>query len=106
MKGTQCPAGTTRMGAEPPEGKEAWCEKSGGVKEGPYEAWHDDGTKSISGAYKDGQRDGPWVLWHENGQRKQELTYVKGKPNGRFREWDKKGEPIADVMYKNGKVVR
>ncbi len=110
LAGTPCPAGAKRVGAEPPDGRETWCERDGpdgkAVRDGPYEAWHDNGVKAISGAYKDGARDGRWLLWHENGQRKQEVTYVKGKPDGVFREWDERGETLADVRYKNGKLVK
>ena len=72
MRGLQCPGGTRRVGDEPPAGFETWCEKTEGVREGPYRAWHPDGTKSVVGQYLGGQRDGDWAEWYQNGQRKNE----------------------------------
>jgi hypothetical protein len=107
-QGVVCPSGTRRVGSEPPDGHEVWCERTKdgkAVKDGPYEAWHQNGVKSVSGAYVDNERSGPWIMWHDNGERRQECTYLRGKPDGRFREWSATGEPTADVQYKNGKVV-
>ena len=110
LEGAACPAGTRRMGAEPPDGHELWCEKNGpdgkAVREGPYQAWYANGAMAVRGAYVGNERDGPWLQWHENGERKQETSYAHGKPHGRFREWDDHGEPLADATYKNGKLVK
>jgi hypothetical protein len=110
LAGSACPPGTRKVGAEPPDGFEAWCERPAPpgekpVRHGPYEAWHDNGVKSVSGAYVEGERDGAWTLWHRNGQRHQEWRYTKGVPDGPFREWDEAGTPVASVVYKMGKVV-
>jgi hypothetical protein len=101
----KCPDGTTQVGDEPPDGKEAWCEKDG-KRHGPYHAWHDDGVKALEGSYAAGKRSGRWVEWYPNGQRKSEATYVDDKPQGRFRIWSEHGEVISDVAYDKGKVVR
>lgn len=107
LAGARCPEGARRVGAEPPEGREVWCERPGpdgtARRDGPYEAWHDNGVKAISGRYVDGEREGDWVLWHDNGQRHQEWHYTKGAPDGRFREWDAQGGAVADVVYDHGK---
>ncbi|OGQ21701.1 MAG: hypothetical protein A2138_20955 [Deltaproteobacteria bacterium RBG_16_71_12] len=104
LKGLQCPAGTRKVGDEPPVGQEAWCEKGEGVREGPYRAWHKDGTKSVVGQYLVGQRDGAWAEWHPNGQRKNEMSYREGKPNGRFTEWDDNGDVTSRGVYENGRL--
>jgi hypothetical protein len=102
-KGFVCPDGTTKLGEEPPDGKEVWCEKSG-KRHGPYRAWHDNGLKALDGGYKDGKRDGLWVEWHQNGERKSEVTYVDDKPHGRYRIWAENGDVLSDVTYDRGKV--
>ncbi len=104
LKGLQCPEGTRKVGDEPPAGLEAWCERDGGVRHGPYRAWHDDGAKSVAGQYQDGQRDGDWAEWHVNGQRKNELSYRAGKPDGRFTEWDESGDVTSRGVYENGRL--
>ncbi|MBI1944161.1 MAG: hypothetical protein HYS27_00625 [Deltaproteobacteria bacterium] len=104
LKGLLCPSGTRKVGDEPPIGQEAWCEKGEGVREGPYRAWHKDGTKSVVGQYLAGQRDGAWAEWHANGQRKNEMSYQGGKPNGRFTEWDVNGDVTSRGVYENGRL--
>lgn len=104
LKGLQCPADTRKVGDEPPVGQEAWCEKGQGIREGPYRAWHKDGTKSVVGQYLAGQRDGAWAEWHANGQRKNEMSYLAGKPNGRFTEWDDNGDVTSRGVYEHGRL--
>lgn len=104
LQGLQCPAGTRRVGDEPPAGFEIWCEKAESVREGPYRAWHPDGTKSVVGQYADGQRDGPWAEWFENGQRKTDITYQRGVPEGRFTEWDESGDVVSKGVYERGRL--
>lgn len=104
LQGLQCPAGTRKVGDEPPAGQEVWCEKSEGVREGPYRAWHKDGAKSVVGQYVGGQRDGQWAEWYENGQRKNEMTYQAGKPDGRFTEWDDRGDVTSKGVYEKGRL--
>lgn len=104
LQGLQCPAGTRKVGDEPPAGQEAWCEKGASVREGPYRAWHKDGAKSVVGQYVDGKRDGQWAEWHANGQRKNEMSYQAGKPNGRFTEWDEHGDVTSKGVYENGRL--
>lgn len=104
LKGLQCPAGTRRVGDEPPAGFEVWCEKAEAVREGPYRAWHPDGTKSVVGQYASGQRDGEWAEWFENGQRKTEISYQKGTPEGRFTQWDENGDVVSKGTYERGRL--
>lgn len=104
LQGLQCPAGTRRVGDEPPAGFEVWCEKGEGVREGPYRAWHKDGTKSVVGQYSAGQRDGEWAEWFENGQRKTEISYQAGIPDGRFTEWDDRGDVVSKGVYERGRL--
>lgn len=104
LKGLQCPAGTRRVGDEPPAGFEVWCEKAEAVREGPYRAWHPDGTRSVVGQYASGQRDGEWAEWFENGQRKTEISYQKGTPEGRFTQWDENGDVVSKGTYERGRL--
>ncbi len=104
LKGLECPPGTRKVGDEPPAGLEAWCERDGGVRQGPYRAWHEGGAKSVSGQYVEGQRDGAWAEWHANGQRKNEMSYRAGKPDGRFTEWDDNGDVTSSGVYESGRL--
>lgn len=104
LKGLQCPQSTRKVGDEPPAGLETWCEREGGVRHGPYRAWHEGGAKSVTGQYRDGQRDGAWAEWHANGQRKNEMSYRAGKPDGRFTEWDENGDVTSSGTYENGRL--
>ena len=104
LRGLQCPAGTRRVGDEPPAGFEAWCEKAECVRQGPYRAWHKDGTRSVVGQYAEGQRDGEWAEWYATGQRKNEMGYQAGTPNGRFTEWDDNGDVVSKGVYLLGRL--
>jgi hypothetical protein len=107
-----CPKGAERVGALPPEGFEAWCERpelppdrrrdgpwrafydDGGLAKearyaegklsGLFAEWHRNGRPARAGAWKDGEREGVWTLWRESGEVEEVCAYEKGERHGPF----------------------
>jgi hypothetical protein len=40
--------------------------------------WHENGTKSSEGEYKEGKREGKWIYWYEDGKIMKEREYKEG----------------------------
>src|SRR5262249_15633457 len=45
-----------------------WCEKTGGIKHGPFIEWYPNHQKKTAGEYLEGHRQGPWSFWNPDGQ--------------------------------------
>ena len=76
-----------------------------GKKEGTWELWNNDGTKSEEKSYKNGEKDGTWTYWFDNGQKKEELSYKSGKKNGLFTKWDENSKVLEKGTYESNLMV-
>jgi hypothetical protein len=89
----ECPAGTERRGAAPPEGSEEWCEgkDAAGVprRDGPARTFYEDGRVWIEESYRDGKLDGRFVEYHRSGAKAREGAYAVGRKTG---AWTVRGE--------------
>ena len=65
----------------------------GGMPEGLYTSWHENGQKETEGFFKDGKPDGLCKAWHENGQKKGEGAFEEGKAVS-MKHWNSKGEEV------------
>lgn len=91
---------------------------------GPFTRWHENGTKSLEGAYLDGvpeglirawddrgreigtytitQGSGRIFKWHPNGQKASEVEYVKGQAQGPYTIWNEQGVRTVTGAYVDG----
>ena len=97
-----CPPGTEQDSGSSEEGVRYWCAKDG-VFHGPFEGYHPDGEKSVSGAYFENEADGSWIWWHENGATMQKGKYNKGKQTGSWTWWHANGQRKEEGDYLNGR---
>ena len=51
----------------------------GGIKEGLWTIWHENGVISLAGVYHRGRRQGPWVSWFAGGKKQAEFNYENGR---------------------------
>ena len=71
---------------------------------GKWVYWFNNGTKQMTGIYKNGQMDGNWVFWYQNGFKHSEGKYKSGKLHGEWQAWyangniQETGEYIMDLM--------
>lgn len=75
----RCPSGTVlahgrTMGVE----STVWCERSNGVKHGPFLEWFENHQTKSTGEYVDGHRQGQWSFFFPNGQLESRITYDNG----------------------------
>ena len=99
------------------------------VREGPWEAWHENGVLHEEGAYVrgreqgewrwwydnekpmargrfvEGKRVGPWTFWHENGALMMEGQYEDGEGAGVWAHYDEAGNQVSVVEFVDGEVV-
>lgn len=124
-----CPAGTVRVGAAPPDGFETWCERpdvppprregparswydDGGLAkasswkaghlDGPFLEWHRNGKLARAGEYRADAREGPWTIWLESGQREEECGYLHGERHGPFATFWPDGKRRVEGRYCHG----
>lgn len=130
-----CPCGTIRKSERTTypypktrHGEIVWCERTGGVKHGPWrETWptgkpkaegrydagkrdgvwieHDlDGWKAERSEYRRGKFHGTWTSWYPSGRIKSVGTYVDGKPVGAWRSWYRDGTLSSEGRWVNGEL--
>ena len=97
-----CPPGTSQDSGSSEEGVRYWCAKDG-VFHGPFEGYHPDGEKSVSGAYFENEPDGSWIWWHPNGATMQKGKYNKGKQTGSWTWWHPNGQRKEEGDYLHGR---
>jgi hypothetical protein len=74
-----CPRGTTiTQGQTRGVVSAIWCERTGGVKHGPFIEWYENHQKKSAGEYLESRRQGPWVFWLPGGQQDSTITYENG----------------------------
>ncbi len=65
----------------------------GGMPEGLYTSWHENGQKETEGFFKDGEPDGLCKAWHASGQKRSEGTFRDGE-EASVKYWNSKGEAV------------
>ncbi len=69
---------------------------------GPWQAWHDNGTKHELGAYRHDEEDGPWAWWYANGQMMAQGSFVNGERDGSWLFWHENGSVMMEGAYASG----
>lgn len=69
------------------------------IREGRWEAWHENGVRDELGAYRNGVEHGPWEWWYENGNRMSRGTFKDGLRIGRWTFWHEGGELGMSGQY-------
>ena len=103
-----CPSGTERRGAEPPEGFEEWCARVGrdaGIKHGWYSEWYPSGRPANAGAFEDGLRIGVWTRWYPSGKKRVQAEFRRGLQHGKLMSWDEQGNQLGEQLFKDGALV-
>ncbi|MCK5855964.1 MAG: hypothetical protein KAG64_00650 [Bacteroidales bacterium] len=72
---------------------------SGGVRNGEWNAWDDQGRKLSTGNYIDGIENGLWTVWFPNGQKRYEGLFKDGKRQGLWVFFDDKGIKLKEIEY-------
>ena len=65
----------------------------GGMPEGLYTSWHENGQKETEGFFKDGESDGLCKAWHASGQKQAEVIWKDGELVSK-KLWNSKGEEV------------
>ena len=85
-----CPAGTYRRGKPPPEGKEMWCQRWDGTRQGPYRRFATGSAAGVKppefagdgvviGEYREGEQHGAWWTRHAGAGEVNVAYYDSGK---------------------------
>ncbi|MEX0273773.1 MAG: toxin-antitoxin system YwqK family antitoxin [Flavobacteriaceae bacterium] len=65
--------------------------------------FHDNGTISQMGYFKDGKLHGDWVMFNEQAEKIAMGTYVAGKKTGKWFFWE--GDTVKEVNYEDNRVA-
>jgi hypothetical protein len=94
----RCPAGASLRGAAPPDGREIWCARPDGARDGLHFGWHPNGQLAFERRYRDGVLDGPLTEWFASGQVERTGQHRAGVREGRWVRWSMTGE-VAEVVF-------
>ena len=101
---TPCPPGTRGEWVAGGEGRVVACE----VPESRAAIWieiADDGRKRRECRVNDGVADGPFTAWHEDGSMWIEGYFVNGVRDGHWTEWDLHHVKAAEGDYRRGTLI-
>lgn len=101
----ECPPGTTRLGAPPPEGDRVWCEKLGrdaGIKHGWMTEYHANGNLRVAGEYRDGLRVGVWSRFYPDGTKRVQAEFRDGLQHGVLLSWNPDGSLAYEQHFEEG----
>lgn len=73
-----------------------------GLKDGPYEAYYEDGTLKENATYLAGKLEGRRVIYHPNGQKDIEEMYENNLLIGDYLNYSPQGQLILKATYKGG----
>lgn len=76
------------------------------LKDGPYRAWHPNGTLASEGAYDEDRPSGRWKLYHDNGALAEEGSYVRGERTAFWETFHPGGKRASKGRYEKGKRVQ
>ena len=90
------------------EGREEWCERSDGKRDGAWRITYMNGKLAASGAYQNDARTGLFSMWYGDADRPwkaEEETWVAGVRQGSWRSFrPDNGKPWAASSFKDGKL--
>ena len=72
------------------------------VFDGEYTVYYENGNKSSSGSYVNGQKEGLQRAYLENGALNIEVEYKNGMPNGQYKQYDEDGNVVVEAQMKEG----
>ncbi len=75
-----------------------------GKRQGPIEAWHENGEKQYAGEYVDDQQSGEWTYWYDDGAYFQTYFFEKGQKTGKYVCDERDGSPRARGQFVDGKL--
>lgn len=75
-----------------------------GQRQGPIEAWHENGEKHYTGEYVDDQQSGEWTYWYDDGAYFQTYFFEKGLKTGDYTCDERDGSPRARGQFVEGKL--
>jgi antitoxin component YwqK of YwqJK toxin-antitoxin module len=61
------------------------------IREGLFQAFHENGRLASEGSYHEGREDGPWQDFHDNGQLAAQGSFSAGVETGQWSYWDRAG---------------
>ncbi len=123
-----CPPGTERSGAAPPDGHREWCVLPDGVQHGPshsyysegarlaqatfehgrltgaYQEWHPNGRLKLEGHYRSDEKDGKFAAFYPDGTKKWEEGWRAGVQHGPARSWHPNGNAMGDMSFTEGRL--
>ena len=67
------------------------------IREGPFQAFHPNGSLASEGTYHDGVEEGVWRDFHDNGQLAAEGSYQAGNKGEGWRYWSSDGREEATL---------
>ena len=59
----------------------------GGLREGIWTFYYENGLKRLEGTYRSGQKDSLWTYWYDNGVKATEYFYDNKTFDGKIMEW-------------------
>lgn len=74
----------------------------GGIKNGVFREWYDNGVKGLEENYDMGKKHGTYQKWYENGNKSQEATYIQDKVHGKAIYYYGDGVKREEINYSNG----
>ena len=83
--------------------KYAYSVDENGNKQGPSEAYHENGRLEIKCTYKDGEYNGQYEEYWHNGQLTKKCTYKDGYEDGSCEKYQPNGRLWGKCTYKDGK---
>lgn len=98
----ECPPGTERKGAPPPDGRKVWCQLPDGTQQGPSLSYYEDGTRLAEANFEAGELHGAYREWFSNGQTSLEVRYAHGKKDGVERRFYEDGKKMSEGRYEEG----
>jgi len=74
---------------------------TGGVLNGEYKEYYEDGSKKAIRNYKDGELDGITETWYKNGKRSVYASFNKGLMHGVYNSWYENENPMYESQHQN-----
>jgi len=87
-----------------PNGKpKTWITVKGGIANGQWQEWFENGNLRYNSYWKDGKGHGLWQYFHDNGKLKYEESYILDIPTGISRAYYDNGQLKDDFFWLQGK---
>ena len=103
-----CPAGTETRTKKNEANEEEWCQQSaasGGLRQGWYARYDQDGQPESMGQYEQGLRVGVWTRFHPTGEVRAQAEFREGLQHGWALTFNRAGERTRSARFENGAPV-